>query len=480
MNVEMLNIPVDAIRPAPWNPRRQMDPTADKQLAESFLSIGIIEPIVVRRVEPAEPAFPQPGEELPYELVAGSRRLEAAKGVAWSVIPAVVHDSISDRLLAEVAMSENILAESLTPLDEANGYKYLVDEHQMPPSEIARRLAVPVSRVRRRLRLLNLHVDVTNALHLGRISVQHADLLAAVPVDKQTDGLKVCVRTSFFDSVEEAQPVSQLRRWIADSFPADVDDEEFVEDYFPELVEDRPVKVGMLIKLSDQHHCGVDDILGKQYWCEIGDEHDYRFDHDGPVPDCDRAEDGVVVVGGPIRVLRVCATEHCPVHRPAPPDPDDGADAADGAGNGPGVRAAVRGQAAERERQKAERERRAKEEADRKAWEKEKGEVKLLFARHVEDLPITLQLLTDTCYLGDVVKQLQKMLGEGWKPEDHLGQILAYKTVIQHHMWERADFRNATKPYGFKMPRRAPAKPKRKTARKSARKTAPKPEADNA
>src|SRR6185369_9013017 len=119
-----LEIDSDLLRPNKFQPRTQMDDERIEELAKSIRANGIIQPIVVRRVEGG------------YEIVAGERRWRAAQRVGLLKVPVVVRDIPEDRLLA-VALIENIQREDLNPIEEAVAYRRLSDEFHLTQEQIA-------------------------------------------------------------------------------------------------------------------------------------------------------------------------------------------------------------------------------------------------------------------------------------------------------------------------------------------------------
>ena len=447
----MPEIPIGQIAPAAWNPRSHADEAALQGLTESVRSQGVIQPIVVR------PLAKRTGNRR-YEVVAGSRRLAAAAAADLDQVPAVVRE-LNDVQAAEVAMAENIQDEAMGPLDEARGYERLLDDAGSVDT-LAARIGVPPSRVRRRVRLLDLDEVALEALDVGRISLGHADLLTRVPAAKQLDALQQCYYSLWQDDERvEPAPVTQLQRWIGHNVKLELDDD-VVADYFPELLEGAPAPVPTLIQLSDSHHVHSDlgnnkhGLVGRGKWEPIG-----ATSWGGEIPDCEHAQDGVVVHGGPLRILRVCAKPGCPVHRP----PRDSSTAATGAADAGGEDgAAATGtdrQAPDPDHEWREREQRRREEAKR--WDAEKGDVLRTFAEHVAELKVTPDLVR-LLWQGDSGAQAcQEIFGDDWTlTEESMGQALALGMVHQDS-WSRENFVAAVKPFGFKLPRRKPQRAKK-------------------
>lgn len=164
-------ISVDEIRANPHQPRRTFTETNLRELADSIKSNGIIQPIVVRKIEE--------GGGAGYELIAGERRLRAAKLAGLSVVPCVVKE-VDGLTQAQMALVENIQREDLAPLERAAAYKVLLTQLGLTQSELAVRLGEERSTVANYVRLLELAEQVKRWIREGLLSLGHAKLLAGV------------------------------------------------------------------------------------------------------------------------------------------------------------------------------------------------------------------------------------------------------------------------------------------------------------
>jgi ParB family chromosome partitioning protein len=161
-------LPIGAIAPNPFQPRRNFDEAQLKELADSIAASGLLQPIIVR----ARP-------EGRYELIAGERRWRAAQRLGWSRIPAVVRD-VDDRALLTLALIENLQRDALSPLDAARGYQQLMQDFSLPQQEVARLVGKDRSTVSNTLRLLRLPDDVQQLLERRALSEGHARALLAL------------------------------------------------------------------------------------------------------------------------------------------------------------------------------------------------------------------------------------------------------------------------------------------------------------
>ena len=156
-----LEVDSDLLRPNKFQPRTQMDDQRIEDLARSIRSNGIIQPIVVRKVEGG------------YEIVAGERRWRASQRAGLLKVPVVVRDIPDDRLLA-AALIENIQREDLNPIEEATAYRRLADEFQLTQDQIADAVGKDRSSVANYVRLLKLPKEVRDHLGSGALSMGHA------------------------------------------------------------------------------------------------------------------------------------------------------------------------------------------------------------------------------------------------------------------------------------------------------------------
>jgi ParB family chromosome partitioning protein len=163
-----LEIDVDRLRPNKFQPRTTMDDEKIDELSRSIRTNGIIQPIVVRKVD---------GD---YEIVAGERRWRAAQRAGLLKVPVVVREIPEDKLLA-VALIENIQREDLNPIEEAVAYKRLADEYHLTQEAIADAVGKDRSSVANYVRLLRLPQEVRGNVGSGALSMGHARAILGLP-----------------------------------------------------------------------------------------------------------------------------------------------------------------------------------------------------------------------------------------------------------------------------------------------------------
>ena len=185
----------------PHQPRREFDEQSIAELAASLKSTGLIQPIVVRRAEDG------------YELIAGERRLRAAKIAGLKTIAAIVRDVDAYRQ-AQMALVENVQREDLNPMDRATAYRAIIDQLGLTQAELAERVGEDRSVIANHLRLLDLAPPVQSHVQQGRLSLGHAKVLAGIN-DK-------AVQTDLGDrAAAEGLSVRNLERIAANPAPPD-------------------------------------------------------------------------------------------------------------------------------------------------------------------------------------------------------------------------------------------------------------------
>lgn len=174
MNLEnsVLQVPIEDIIPNRFQPRLTFDDRGLEELASSIKQHGIIQPLVLRRVNDK------------YEIIAGERRYKAATLAGLTTVPAII-SNIDDNKSAEVAIVENVQRRNLTPIEEARSYKNLLDKGYLTQSELAKKMGISQSAIANKLRLLNLDEEVQEALLNNQISERHARSLLVLPNNEE-------------------------------------------------------------------------------------------------------------------------------------------------------------------------------------------------------------------------------------------------------------------------------------------------------
>lgn len=170
---QVVEIPVAAIVPNQYQPRKVFDQTEIQELAQTISEHGLLQPIVVREFRPGE-----------YEIIAGERRFRAVKLLQWEKIPAIV-EKMTDAESASLALIENLQRAQLSPVEEAQAYKQLMEFNHLTQATLAKGMGKSQSFVANKLRLLKLIKPVQNAILDGRITERHGRALLSLDEDQQ-------------------------------------------------------------------------------------------------------------------------------------------------------------------------------------------------------------------------------------------------------------------------------------------------------
>lgn len=168
----VLEIDIGDLEPNTHQPRAEFDPDAVQELADSIREKGVIQPVVARRY----------GSR--YQLIAGERRLRAAKKAGLATVPAILLEVGSDQEMMEISLIENVQREDLNPIEEARAYRALMETCFLTQEEVARKVGKNRSTVTNTLRLLHLSEEVRNALKDNQISMGHARALLGLADDR--------------------------------------------------------------------------------------------------------------------------------------------------------------------------------------------------------------------------------------------------------------------------------------------------------
>lgn len=170
---------LDEISPSKFQPREIIDPEKQRELMLSIKEKGVIQPVIVR----------PKGDG--YELIAGERRLRAAKELGFSQLPAIIKDVKDDEAL-EISLIENIQRQDLNPIEEAHAYQRLIDEFSLTQEVASQKVGKDRASVANTLRLLKLPEKIKEEICLGRISMGHAK--AILMLETKEAQLELCIK----------------------------------------------------------------------------------------------------------------------------------------------------------------------------------------------------------------------------------------------------------------------------------------------
>ena len=169
---EILEIPIDELRPNPYQTRKTFDEEALRELADSIMEHGVFQPIIVKRSIKG------------YEIIAGERRFRASKMAGKSTIPAIVRD-FSDEEMMEIALLENLQREDLNAIEEAMAYKTLQERLGLTQEELAKKVGKSRSHVTNMLGLLRLPEEVKELVTENKLTMGHARMLSKLEDNNQ-------------------------------------------------------------------------------------------------------------------------------------------------------------------------------------------------------------------------------------------------------------------------------------------------------
>jgi ParB family chromosome partitioning protein len=198
---DVARIPVSALRPNPFQPRRELTREKLDDLIGSIEENGLLHPIVVR-----------PAGDGEWEIVAGERRWRAVSELGWARVPAVIRD-LDDRTMLVLALVENLQREELDPLEEARAYRRLIDEFDLTQGDVAETVGRDRSTVANTIRLLGLPGPVQELVAAGRLSAGHARALLTLEDEE------AAIRLGR-EAAEEGLSVREVERRVRDGRPS--------------------------------------------------------------------------------------------------------------------------------------------------------------------------------------------------------------------------------------------------------------------
>ena len=240
-NDRIYQIEVQKITPNPYQPRREFNDDAIYELASSIREYGVLEPLIVKRIEKEQ----QNGLNIEYQLIAGERRFRASKVVGLKTVPAIIRNFDSKCLELEVALVENVQREDLSPVMKARAYAQLINEFGYTQEMVGRRIGKSRESIANVLRLLQLPFEAQKALDETKISESHARALLLLPnmekqrallgeiLSKQLSSREAEIIARQFLDKQGIKTTASGRKRKGDSFdPKDLELREKLEDMF--------------------------------------------------------------------------------------------------------------------------------------------------------------------------------------------------------------------------------------------------------
>lgn len=186
---------IEEIKPNPSQPRKYFDESKIEELAESIKEKGILEPLIVRKVDDG------------YELIVGERRWRAAQKAGLKEVPVIVKEA-GDREALELSLIENLQREDLNPIEEAEAYKQLIDEFNLSQEELSKRIGKDRTTITNTLRLLKLSPEIKEYIKRSEITQGHARaILSLESRDKQKQLCELIINKGL--SVRQAEAIAK-------------------------------------------------------------------------------------------------------------------------------------------------------------------------------------------------------------------------------------------------------------------------------
>ena len=242
---EQLTLPISKVEPRSEQPREYFDQEALEALADSIRQYGLIQPITVRKLDSGY-----------YQIIAGERRWRASRLAGLTEVPVRVIEA-DDRKAMELAMIENLQREDLNPIEEAKGYKLLIEEYGLTQEDAARSVGRSRPAVTNAMRLLMLTPPVMEMVEKGKLSAGHARAILSVSEpSKQLAAANEIIKKNY--SVRKAE---QLAARIArEPRQAPEESGEISVDYAAEISNELSKKLGRKVKLIDGKRNGKIEI----------------------------------------------------------------------------------------------------------------------------------------------------------------------------------------------------------------------------
>lgn len=475
-------LPVGQLQPSPLNPRKRFDDGRLHELAESFKSVGVIEPLVARRVN---------GH---YEIVCGDRRSRAARLAELETVPVIVKD-LTDTQVLEIMVIENNQREDVNALEEADGFSRLL-KTGYDIDRLAERIGRSKKYIYDRVKLLDLVPTAKNLLLDERFTPGHAILLARLKPEQQTKVLQEGVFQPEGRTLDDAgdaaivrddepdedfrdmkpRTVRELERHIADHVRFNVKDAAAAAPLeFGELaarVDQAAAKPGRgkkVISITLEHFVNPDArseedrTFGPRAF-KFADGKPHEDGWSGKVsvaPSCEHVVLGVVVAGEKYgQGFDVCiAREKCQVHWKKEISEREKNQKLRDSGQ------TAKANESERRREEQWKREREEEEEKRKAWNALFPHALREFAAHVQSLKVTPNLVSQAIdrYHLNTIKNVA-----GGITDKNLGQVLALAIVLGAGTYSRAQFLETTKRFNFSLDAKPVAAKKKPASEKPA------------
>lgn len=232
---------ISEIEPNRDQPRKEFDPAALAELADSIAAVGVIQPLIVR---------PMVGGG--YQIVAGERRWRAAQSAGLTEVPVIIRE-LSDKEVDEIALIENLQREDLNPVEEAEGYRHLMSEYSMTQEQVAQRVGKSRPSVANSVRLLELPDSVLGMLTAGDLTVGHVRPLLGL----RDEDLMIKVACAAVKKKMTVRDVEKLVKKEKGEAPAKKESSLPRDSYFDEVEISLSLAMGRKVKVVGTENKGT-------------------------------------------------------------------------------------------------------------------------------------------------------------------------------------------------------------------------------
>lgn len=233
-NNEIVELPLEDLRPNPYQPRKIFDEEALNELASSIREHGVFQPIIVKKSIKG------------YEIIAGERRFRASKLAGLKTIPAIIKDFSDDEMM-QISLLENLQRENLTAIEEAKAYKNIIESLNITQEELSKKIGKSRSYITNMLGLLKLPISVQDMVLYGKISMGHARVLSKLEDANQIEELadKIISDGISVHALEELVTPSEYKRAVKNN-KTRVNDNEYKY-----IEKDLKEKLGTNVKINN-------------------------------------------------------------------------------------------------------------------------------------------------------------------------------------------------------------------------------------
>ena len=247
---DIKELPVEEIRPNPYQPRKTFNEEALQELADSIKNYGVFQPIIVKRSIKG------------YDLIAGERRLRASKLAGRSTIPAIIKE-FSDEEMREIALLENLQRENLTPIELAWAYKGIIESLHIRQEDLADKIGKSRSHVTNTLGLLRLPEEIQNQILDNKISMGHAKILSKIDDDYKVKEFadKIINNNISVRELEEISKTEEVKKKIPINRKIKVSDYGYIESEMRDILDTKVIVKDKKIEIYFENGNDLDRLL---------------------------------------------------------------------------------------------------------------------------------------------------------------------------------------------------------------------------